>query len=170
MQQPVGHYDIIERIASGGQATVFQAYDTSTGRIVALKLLHPHLAESEAYLTRFLREARLAAKVAHPNVVQIFEVGREADSHFIAMEYLPRSLADLMHGHRQMPIQRVVDIARQIAGALEAARAHGVVHRDIKPPNVLIGPNAEAKLTDFGISRPSIYTVNGVVLLTENCV
>ena len=153
MQQSVGHYQIIERIASGGQATVFQAYDTSTGRIVALKLLHPHLAENEAYLTRFLREARLAAEVAHPNVVRIFEVGREADSHFIAMEYLPRSLADLMQNHPQMPIERVVDIARQIAGALEAARARGVVHRDIKPANVLIGPNAEAKLTDFGISR-----------------
>ena len=85
MQQSIGRYQIVEHIASGGQATVFQAYDTSTGRVVALKLLHPHLAENGAYLTRFLREARLAAAVAHPNVVRIYEVGREADSHFITM-------------------------------------------------------------------------------------
>lgn len=169
MQQTIGKYQVIEHIASGGQATVFQAFDTSTGRIVALKLLHSHLAENGAYLTRFLREARLAADVAHPNVVRIFEVGREGNTHFIAMEYLPRSLGDLMRGQPQMPIDRVVHIARQIAGALEAARIHGVVHRDIKPPNVLIGPNAEAKLTDFGISRAiedSPLTRTGAVMGT----
>ncbi|MBI2917817.1 MAG: protein kinase [Chloroflexi bacterium] len=153
MRQTIGRYQIIEHIASGGQATVFRAWDTSTGRVVALKLLHQHLAESGPHLYRFHREARLAAEAAHPNIVQVYEVGRDGDSHFIAMEYLPVSLDDLMRNQRQMPVDRVVDIARQIAGGLEAMRVRGVVHRDIKPPNVLIGADGQAKLADFGISR-----------------
>lgn len=171
MDRKIGRYQVLEHVASGGQATVFQAFDPESGRIVALKVLHEHLAANGAYLTRFLREASLAKEIAHPNIVEIFEVGRSEGAQFIAMEYLPRSLGDLMQSQPKMPVDRVVDIGRQMAGALEAARTGGVVHRDIKPPNVLIGPNAEVKLTDFGISRlqeDSALTRTGAVMGTPH--
>ena len=88
-QQYIGRYRILERVAAGGQATVYRAWDGTTGQVVALKVLHPHLAHDASYIERFHREARLTVSIDHPNIVRIFEVEKDEDSHFISMEYLP---------------------------------------------------------------------------------
>ena len=152
-QRRIGRYQILEEIASGGQATVYRAWDTSTGQVVALKVMHPHLAGDASYLERFRREAQLAASVRHPNVVRIFEVGTEGDTQFISMEYLPLTVHDLIQAQGSLPIERAVDIGYQIALALESADQRGIVHRDIKPQNILLAPDGTVKVSDFGIAR-----------------
>ena len=152
-QQTIGRYQVLEEIASGGQGTVYRAWDTSTGQIVALKVLHPHIAREASVLERFHREARLAAAVSHPNVTQIFEVGQDGESHFISMEFLPLSIHGLIESQGQLPIDRAVDIAQQTALALDAANRRGIIHRDIKPQNLLLAPDGTVKVTDFGIAR-----------------
>ena len=167
----IGRYQVLEEIASGGQATVFRAWDTQTGQVVALKVLHPHLAKDSAYLERFHREARLSAAITHPNVIRILEVGQDGESYFMALEYQPLSLHHLIRSQDQMPVERAVDIAAQIALGLEAAHQHGIVHRDIKPQNILIGPEGTAKVTDFGIGRAaalSTMTRTGAVMGTPH--
>ena len=114
-QRRIANYHILEEVASGGQGTVYSARDARTGEVVALKVMHPHLAKDDTYLERFHREAQLAASIRHPNVIRIFEVGQEGDSHFISMEYLPLTANVLLESQRQPPISRVVDICRQVA-------------------------------------------------------
>ena len=171
MQQRIGTYQVLEEIASGGQATVYRVWDTHSGRVVALKVLHPHLARDTAYLERFHREAQLAASLDHPNVVRIFEVGQEEETHFIALEYLPLSLHHLIRAQDHLPLDRAVDIAHQIALGLEAAHQQGITHRDIKPQNILLGPEGTVKVTDFGIARAgdlSTMTRTGAVMGTPH--
>ncbi len=171
MQQRIGNYQILERIAAGGQATVFRAWDQRTGQIVAVKVLHEHLSGDAVYLERFRREAQLAASISHPNVVRIFEVGHHDQSYFMTQEYLPVSLHDVMRAQGQMPVERAVAITVQIALGLQAAAARGIVHRDIKPRNVLIDADGVAKVTDFGISRAealSTMTRTGAVMGTPH--
>ena len=167
----IGRYQVLEEVASGGQATVYRAWDTRTGQVVALKVLHPHLAKDSAYLERFRREARLAASITHPNVIRILEVGEDAESHFMALEYQPLSLHHLIRSHDHIPVDRAVDITHQIAMGLEAAHQLGIVHRDIKPQNILIGPDGTVKVTDFGIGRAaglSTMTRTGAVMGTPH--
>ena len=152
-QQRIGSYQILEEIASGGQATVYRAWDVRSGQVVALKVMHPHLTRDTTYVERFQREARLAAATTHANIIRIFEVGQEGNTHFMALEYLPLSLGNLIQAQGGMPIERVVDIIHQVALGLEAAHQEGIVHRDIKPQNILIASDGTAKITDFGISR-----------------
>ena len=171
LQESIGSYSILELIASGGQATVYRAWDTRSGQIIALKVMHPHLTRDETYRERFQREARLAEGISHPNVIRVFEVGEDQGSHFMALEFLPLSLNDLIESQKQLPVDRVVDIARQVALGLQAAHERGIVHRDIKPHNVLIGPDGNAKITDFGISRANdlaTMTRTGAVMGTPH--
>ena len=171
MQQRIGNYQILEEIASGSQATVYRAWDTRSGMLVALKVLHSHLARDSAYLERFHREVRLASSISHPNVIRVFEVGQEGDAHFIALEHLPLSLYQLAKSQGRFPVECAVDIARQVALALEAARQHGIVHRDIKPQNLLLAPDGTVKVTDFGIARAvdlSTMTRTGMVMGTPH--
>ena len=171
MEQRVGRYQVLEEIASGGQATVYRVWDTETGRILALKVMHPHMSRDAAYLERFQREARLAASINHPNVVRIYEVGQEGGRHFMALEYLPLTLHHLIQAQARMPLEREVDIAHQVALGLEAAREQGIIHRDIKLQNTLIGPEGTAKVTDFGISRAadlSTMTRTGMIMGTPH--
>ena len=158
MQQRIGRYQILEDIAAGGQGTVYEAFDPQSGQIVALKVLHPSLTADPNYLERFRREASLAASINHPNVVAIFEVGEDRDLNFIAMELLPESLARVIQSGGSLSAERATDFATQIANGLSAAHALGIVHRDIKPQNVLIGPDGTAKVTDFGIARAEILS------------
>ena len=129
-QGRIGRYQILEEIAYGGQATVYRVRDTHTGQVVALKVMHPHLARDAAYLERFHREARLAASIRHPNVIRIFEVGQEGDSHFICMEHLPLSVHDFIEARGQLTIGRAVDICYQTALALQSAHQREIVHRE----------------------------------------
>ena len=152
-QERIGRYTILEDIASGTQGAVHRAFDPESGQIVAVKVLHPSLAGDRSYLERFHREATITSSIDHPNVVRIYEVGESDGRHFIAMEFLPESLARLIESAGRLPIPSAVSFAVQIADGLAAAHAKGIVHRDIKPQNVLIAADGVAKVTDFGIAR-----------------
>ena len=170
-QQTIGRYQVLEEIASGGQGTVYRAWDTGSGRVVALKVLHPHLASDLGVLERFRREAQLAAAVVHPNITTIYEVGQHGNRHFIAMEYLPDSIHNLIVSTGRLPIDRAVDICRQATVGLEAASRRGIIHRDIKPQNLLLAPDGTVKVTDFGIARAtalSTMTRTGALMGTPH--
>ena len=171
MEKRIGRYQILDEIASGGQGTVYRAFDPDSGQIVALKVLHPSLSGDRSYIERFRREASLAASIDHPNVVRIFEVGQDGDRHFMALEFLPESLARVIESGGQMRTDGAARFGVQIAEGLAAAHALGIVHRDVKPQNVLIGPDGSAKVTDFGIARGesfSTMTATGVVMGTPH--
>ncbi len=170
-QQVIGNYQILEEIASGGQGSVFRAFDSRTNQIVAGKVLHSILTTDGSYIERFHREARIAASINHPNVVRIFEVGEDNGRHFIAMEFLPESLGRVIEISGSLPIDSAARFSIQIAEGLAAAHSLGVVHRDVKPQNVLIGPDGSAKVTDFGIARAeslSTMTATGMVMGTPH--
>ena len=171
-QERIGRYGILERIAAGGQATVYRAWDSETGQVVALKVLHPHLTHDKAYIERFRLEARLSVNITHPNVIGVFEVAQHGDNHFISMEYLPESLHHVLEVQGKFPVEQAVNIAHQICRGLQAAYDAGVeVHRDIKPQNVLVSPDGTMKVTDFGIARAadvSGLTATGAVIGTPH--
>ena len=156
MEQRIGRYRVLEEIASGSQGAVYRAFDPDSGQIVAVKVLHPSLTGNRDYLERFRREASLASSIDNPNVLKIFEVGADGDRHFIALEFLPETLSRVIEGAGALPVERAAAFAIQIARGLAAAHALGIVHRDVKPQNVLIGPDGVAKLTDFGIARSEL--------------
>ena len=171
MEQRVGRYQILDEIASGGQGAVYRAFDPDTGQIVALKVLHPTLTGDRQYIERFHREATLAASIVHTNVIKIFEVGEDRGRHFITMEFLPESLSRILQSGGAMQIDGAVEFAIHIAEGLGAAHALGIVHRDMKPQNVLISPDGSAKVTDFGIARAgmlSTMTATGAMLGTPH--
>ena len=172
-QRHIGRYEILEELGVGGQATVFRARDPRLDRIVALKVLHPHLAYDSQLRERFLREARLAARITHTNVTTIYDVDEEKETRqpYIAMEYLPRSLHGLLEERGALSVGEAVELARQVASALDAAHEKDIVHRDIKPRNILLAHDGSAKVTDFGIARaldlPSL-TSTGLVIGTPH--
>ncbi len=171
MEQSIGRYQVLQEIASGAQGTVYRAFDSEGGRIIALKVLHPTLSGDRTYTERFRREASLAASIDHPNVVEIFEVGTDGDRHFMALEFLPESLSGIIQSVGQLRIEGAARYAVQIADGLAAAHALGIVHRDVKPQNVLIGADGLAKVTDFGIARAeslATMTATGVVMGTPH--
>ncbi|MCH7642427.1 MAG: protein kinase [Chloroflexi bacterium] len=149
----IGPYRLLSRVASGAQATVYRVTDTRNGELRALKVLDPHLASDPSHRKRLEREARLAASLAHPNIVRVLDIGEENGTPYIAMEYLWRSLDSLIDDGPLMSEQRVVQVAADIAAGLEAAHRAGIIHRDIKPQNVLLTTDGVAQLTDFGIAH-----------------
>ncbi len=150
----LGQYRILEKIGHGGMGTVYKGYDTALDRYVAIKVLAPHLVWEQGLVDRFLREARTAAHLKHPHIVTIYNVGKQDGIYYFVMEYLPgRTLAEVIRQEGALPLQRVARIAEQIASALDYAHAQGLVHRDVKPGNILIGPGDQATLTDFGIVK-----------------
>ena len=153
MLERIGRYEILERIAAGGQGTVYRARDTVLDRVVAIKVLNQPVADDPAYLEALQREAQLAAGLDHPNITTVHDFQVENGTAFIVMKYVPDSLdKHLSHGRRVL-WRRAVEIVAQVARALEHAHENGVVHRDIKPPNILLRENGDAAVTDFGIAR-----------------
>jgi len=167
-QERIGRYNILGEIASGGQGAVFRAFDPEAGRLVAIKILHASLTGDRSYLERFRREASITAAIVHPNVVRIFEIGESEGRHFMALEFLPENLARLIQVGG-LPAGRAATLAAQIADGLGAAHTRGVVHRDMKPQNVLVTPEGAPKVTDFGIARGealATMTATGVMMGT----
>jgi len=156
-EQPVilaGRYRVERELGRGGMAKVFQGVDTVLGRQVAIKILAPRFADDESFVQRFRREAQAAARLSNPNVVSVFDTGADDGVHFIVMEYVEgRTLADyLADGGRIMP-DRAIEISESVCNALSAAHAQGVIHRDIKPGNIMLTPQGQVKVADFGIAR-----------------
>jgi eukaryotic-like serine/threonine-protein kinase len=149
-----GRYRIVRKLGTGGMANVYLAEDEVLGRRVAIKILNDRHAGDDQFVERFRREAKNAASLSHPNIVSIYDRGEAEGTYYIAMEYLDgRSLKELIVARGPAPVNVAIDYARQILAAIRFAHRHGIVHRDIKPHNVLVDGEGRLKVTDFGIAR-----------------
>lgn len=149
-----GRYRVDTRIAVGGMATVYRALDTRLDRVVALKVMHPSLATDVTFVERFIREAKSVARLAHPNVVGVFDQGADGAYVFLAMEYVPGcTLRDVLQERVALSPRAALDVLEPVLAALGAAHRAGFVHRDMKPENVLIGDDGRVKVADFGLVR-----------------
>ncbi len=149
----LSNYKITEKLGSGGMATVYKAHELSLNRIVALKVLSAKLADDVEFIKRFQREAQAAAKLNHPNIVQIYAIGEEKGIHFFAMEYTKGStLSEILKEQKTLSPESAVSFIKQIALGLSVAHKAGLIHRDIKPSNILVNKKNIAKLADFGIA------------------
>ncbi len=149
-----GRYRLIELLGQGGMATIFRALDTQLGRDVAVKLLRPEYLRDPDFGSRFRQEAQNAASLSHPNVVTVYDYGEDPSGPYIVMEFVDgEDLATILRRNGSLPPAQAARIAAAVARALEAAHARGIVHRDVKPGNVLIGRDGRVKVVDFGIAR-----------------
>ena len=162
-----GRYQVQSRIARGGMATVYLATDLRLERRVAIKVMHGHLADDTQFKQRFIQEARSAARLAHPNVVNVFDQGQDNDSAYLVMEYLPGiTLRELLQEYGSLTAQQTIDITEAVLSGLAAAHKAGIVHRDLKPENVLLADDGRIKIGDFGLARAaSANTATGAALL-----
>ncbi len=160
----LGQYYLVEPIGKGGMATVYRAFQANVGRHVAVKVLSPDLADEAEFISRFEHEARVVAGLQHPNIVAVHDFGRDGVLTYLVMRLMEGgSLDHLLRGGR-LPLERVIQLTWQIAGALDYAHGRGIVHRDLKPTNVLLDELGVAALTDFGIAK--IITSQPVMGLT----
>jgi serine/threonine protein kinase len=152
--QTIGNYQIVSEIGRGGMAIVYKAFQTSLNRYVAIKVLPPYFQHTAEFLDRFKREALAAAQMQHPNIVQIYETGEWNGYHYIVMEYVDgESLHTLMQKRGALDLTTTFNLIAQIGSALDYAHAQGIVHRDVKPSNILVDQRGRALLTDFGIAK-----------------
>src|SRR6266540_3511805 len=164
----LGRYEVDRLLGAGGMAEVYEGHDRLLARRVAIKILLSQYAHDPAFLARFRREAQSAASLSHPNIVSVFDTGSEGDTWFIVMEYVDgRTLKDIIRAEGALYWARAAEVAADVAGALAVAHARGIVHRDVKPGNVMLTTEGKVKVMDFGIARatavPSITQTSAVV-------
>src|SRR5207244_5021427 len=152
----ISHYRILSKIGAGGMGEVYLAQDTKLDRKVAIKFLPERLVADEQARKRLVREARAAAKLDHPNICSIYEVGEDDGRSFIVMQYVEGETLDFRIKRKPLDLSESLSIATQVADALAEAHAHGIIHRDIKPSNIIIAPRGQAKVMDFGLAKASL--------------
>ncbi|MEQ1526286.1 MAG: serine/threonine-protein kinase [Gallionella sp.] len=166
----LGRYEVLSELGQGAMGVVYRARDPLIDRVVAIKTINLSLAsdEMEEYEGRFYQEAKAAGRLSHPNIVTIYDVGRNDDVAYIAMEFLEgRELRDIMNDGGLLPVHQVLDIVAQVASGLAYAHEFGIVHRDVKPSNIMVVRDGHVKITDFGIARmasSAVRTQTGMVL------
>ncbi|HEX6921506.1 MAG TPA: protein kinase, partial [Actinomycetes bacterium] len=166
-----GRYHVESRLARGGMATVYEAVDSRLDRPVALKVMHRNLAEDEEFVSRFIREAKSAARLSHPNVVAVFDQGADDGHVFLAMELVNgRTLRDLLRERGSLTPRQALEILESVLAGLGAAHHAGIVHRDVKPENVLLSDDGRVKVGDFGLARAvtghTSHSTTGVLIGT----
>ena len=170
MMSQLGRYEVIRELGQGAMGIVYQAKDPLIDRVVAIKTINLGLAQEgkDEYEGRFYQEARAAGRLNHPNIVTIYDVGKSDDIAYIAMEFLQgRELRDIMNDKGLLPVDHVLDITAQVASGLAYAHEYGIVHRDVKPSNIMVIRDGHVKITDFGIARmasSAVRTQTGMVL------
>ncbi len=151
--ETVGQYQIIEQLGQGGMATVYKAYHAALDRDVAIKVLHPAFTEDPNFLARFQREARVVAKLDHPNIVPIYDFSQHENQPYLVMKFIKGETLKARLSRRKMTLEEALPILEKVGVALQYAHKKGIVHRDVKPSNVLLSEDGETYLTDFGLAR-----------------
>jgi len=166
-----GRYEIKEELGKGSMGVVYLAHDPQIDRLIALKVLRQDRLTSEAFVQRFLKEARTIGRLSYPNIVTVYDIGRDQETIYIAMEFLEGDPLNKIMEERELPSEEIIGLGLQVAEALDYAHEKGVVHRDIKPSNIIVSPNGRIKVTDFGIAHiedpaASVQTQAGEILGT----
>ncbi|NLY82701.1 MAG: Stk1 family PASTA domain-containing Ser/Thr kinase [Clostridiales bacterium] len=162
-----GRYELLEKIGEGGMAVVYKAKDKLLNRFIAVKILRPEFTKDASFVENFKRESQSAAGLSHPNIVGVYDVGREGNINYIVMELIEgKTLSEVIAEEAPMDYKKVIDITKQLASALKSAHNNNIIHRDVKPHNILITEDGTAKLADFGIAK----AVNDATLTTNNSI